>query len=155
MVCSEDFTQICGSRGDHKCGVHAGGIDGQFLHQCICETGLSTRDPERAADSLEEECDGGNVRDIRRVDESLVDDDGDLAAEAGTKAADDLVTNPFAVAGANVESVDKTCADGLDDHGENHEIAVLTEGGDQNSRHDGAQTARQNKGDVAHTGLGG
>lgn len=154
LVRWEDITKVRGARGDDQCRVDAGCVHGQSLHQPVREGGLSGRHPESAANGLKKKSDGRHAGEVRRVDDTLVDNDRNLTSETDADTADDLVSNPFSGAGVNLEHVDQTRADRLDDGCNDHEVSELAKHRDESTGQDGQQTDRQDERDVANAGIG-
>lgn len=92
--------------------MDVGRVDDDLGQQAVVENVLANGDEERAAEGLEEHahrCAGGHV--LERED-GLDRDQGLLHAEADAEAVDDLVADPHAVAGADLEGGQEAGADG-------------------------------------------
>ena len=122
-------------------------------NQPVRQHAITHGDEDRRAEELEEEHERRRDGDLRDVEDGLDDDLGLLEAEADAEADEDLVSDPFGVAGVAVKGRQEARADGRQRGAGEHEGGVVPRLGDEGAGDDGAEDARDQEGDVADAGL--
>lgn len=134
-------------------GVEAG--SDEVGGELVLEDVLGDADEESTAEGLGEHHDGGADSNVSVFEGGLDGNHGLLHADADTEAEEDLVADPFAVAGVDFKGGEETSTNGHHDGRGDHEGCVVSEEGDETTRDDGHEDDGQNHGNVLNTGLDG
>lgn len=110
----------------------------------IKEDTLGNGESDGRTEKSKEDYDGRTDGNIRAVEYRLDDVERLLVAEADTEAKQDLVTDPFASTGMDVEGGEKTSANGHEDSTEDEERSVVANLGNDEARGNGAHNDGHN-----------
>lgn len=125
----------------------------EVVDKTVLEEGLGNGNKDSTAKGLEEldACSANRDPFLRK--DSLDNKHTDLEARADAETRDNLVTKPFPHGGVDVEGGDHAATNGVENHARNNDDAVVSNGRDETTSHDGDENSGKQQWENLNSGL--